>query len=277
MKTSGKVVAIMARARSSDHLGRSLGDSRRALGAHCEAVHTVVSLTKPGARRAGAASASRAAVARGAVRKAVLSGALLLAGAQAMALPVSATVPGAGSAGAVEPATGNVEAGASSGAQLTGGFTVTLTIVTPHKYRGQRYSVAWGFTPACDQGACNVQVDTEANACPSGQCAQPPSAFDFAGDNLSYLKGRYKGTFVITTSCNASSGYWPYAYNQHTTLALTPSAVAAVGSIGNQPLKQVSAIAGTLTISGSPNATGRKQGCGPYLYTLSVHGKAQGQ
>ena len=125
--------------------------------------------------------------------------------------------------------------------------------------------------------ACSVQVDTAANGCPSGQCAQPPSAFQFAGEPLTYSKGRYTGSFVITTSCDSSTGYWPYAYNQRTRLTVSPSATTKVGTVGNQPLSQVSAISGTLTISGSPNSTGRYQGCMPYADTLSVRGTAQAQ
>jgi hypothetical protein len=58
---------------------------------------------------------------------------------------------------------------------------------------------------------------------------------------------------------------------------LKPTAVAKVGTVGNQPLTEVSAISGTLTISGSPNSTGRYQGCAPYAGTLSVRGAAQAQ
>ena len=109
---------------------------------------------------------------------------------------------------------------------------------------------------------------------PVHQCAQPPSAFDFAGDELTLVHGKYKGSFVITTGCSSAAGYWPYAYSQRTSLSLVPTATVVVGSIGNEPLRQVNAISGSLVISGSPNSIGRAQGCARYDITLSVRGKA---
>jgi len=186
-------------------------------------------------------------------------------------------VQGAASAsGGSSGGSGQTAAGVAN-AQLTGLFSVTLNVTSPAQYAGQKYSVSWSFTPSCGSGACSVQVSTSANACPSGQCAQPPSAFQFADETLAYSAGHYKGSFVVTTSCNSSTGYWPYAYSQRTTLDLAPTAAAKVGTVGSQPLTQVSEISGTLTITGTPNSTGEYQGCAPYADTLSVRGTSQSQ
>jgi hypothetical protein len=61
------------------------------------------------------------------------------------------------------------------GAQLTGSFSVVLPGTSPKSVHGARYHLSWSFTPECDDGPCAVQVDTLANSCPSGSCAQPPS------------------------------------------------------------------------------------------------------
>jgi len=76
---------------------------------------------------------------------------------------------------------------------------------------------------------------------------------------------------VISTDCNASSGYWPYAYAQHTSINLVPKSAS-----GPANMKTVSAISGTMHISGAPDNFGKEQGCAPYEFTPSVHGEAEG-
>jgi hypothetical protein len=117
-----------------------------------------------------------------------------------------------------------------------------------------------------------VQVDTLANGCPSGSCAQTPSQFDFAGAQLRLAGRTYRGTFVVKTGCSAHGEYWPYAYRQHTTLTLSAASSAQVGTIGTEPIRQVSAISGSLTIR---DASTGLRGCNSYTDKFKVRGKVQ--
>jgi hypothetical protein len=126
--------------------------------------------------------------------------------------------------------------------------------------------------PDADSGPCAVEVDTLANSCPSGSCAQPPSEFDFAGPKLSLAGGKYRGTFVVKTGCNARGEYWPYAYEQHTILAFSAASSAEVGTIGTEPIRHVSAISGSLTIREASTGT---RGYSSYSERFELPGKVQ--
>jgi hypothetical protein len=132
----------------------------------------------------------------------------------------------AGSAALVLLALPSGPAGASSAAkaQLTGTFSVVIRGTAPKAVRGTQYQVNWSFTPECDTGACAVSVDTLASSCVSGSCPQPPSAFSFAGAQLALSHGTCQGSFSVKTGCTVNGNYWPYAYKQHTTLTLSPTA-----------------------------------------------------
>lgn len=147
-------------------------------------------------------------------------------------------------------------------------YDVSLRIVSPAAYRGDRYGVGWAFTPACDSGACSVSVSTVATACASGSCSSPPSLLEYADEPLRLAHGSYHGTFKIATGCTASDGtHFPYAYVQGTTLSLRPLASRAVGA--GRSGRQVTKLAGT------PNSTGRKFHCAPYRIGLSLTAIAQ--
>jgi hypothetical protein len=163
-------------------------------------------------------------------------------------------------------------AGASSAAkaQLTGTFSVSIRGTAPKAVHGAHYQINWSFTPECDAGACAVQVDTLASSCVSGSCPQPPSEFSFAGDQLAFSHGAYLGSFSVKTGCTVNGNYWPYAYQQHTTLTLSPTAAATVGSIGSTPLRNVSALTGHLSLRAVSTGT---RGCGTYTQSFSLHGK----
>jgi hypothetical protein len=163
-------------------------------------------------------------------------------------------------------------ASSTTGAQLTGAFSIVARATAPKSIGGTVYRVDWSFTPDCDSGACAVEVDTLASSCVSGSCPQPPSQFSFAGDHLALVHGRYQGTFLVKTGCTSNGTYWPYAYEQHTKLSLSPTAAATIGSIGSTPLRNVSAISGTLTVKEASTGT---RGCGTYTETFNVRGKVQ--
>jgi hypothetical protein len=169
------------------------------------------------------------------------------------------------------PAAGALPAN-GGGAQLTGRFSVVVTGTSPKSVHGTIYHLSWSFTPECDSGPCAVQVDTLANSCPSGSCAQSPSQFDFAGAQLGLTGGKYRGTFVVKTGCNAKGEYLPYAYEQHTTLTLSAASSAEVGTIGTEPIRHVSAISGSLAIR---EASTRTRGCNSYSERFKLRGKVQ--
>ena len=179
----------------------------------------------------------------------------------------------AGSAALALLALPSGSAGASSAAkaQLTGTFSVVIRGTAPKAVRGSHYQVNWSFTPACDAGACAVEVDTLASSCVSGSCPQPPDQFSFAGDQLALAHGTYQGSFSVKTGCTVNGNYWPYAYQQHTTLTLSPTAAATVGSIGASPLRNVSALTGHLSLREVSTGT---RGCGTYTETFSLRAKA---
>jgi hypothetical protein len=163
-------------------------------------------------------------------------------------------------------------AGASSAAkaQLTGTFSIVIRGTAPKAVRGAHYQLNWSFTPECDAGPCAVQVDTLASSCVSGSCPQPPSEFSFAGNQLALAHGTYQGSFSVKTGCTVNGNYWPYAYKQHTTVTLSPTAAATVGSIGSSPVRNVSALSGHLSLREVSTGT---RGCGTYTESFNLHGK----
>lgn len=154
-------------------------------------------------------------------------------------------------------------------AQLTGTFAMVLKATAPKSFIGHSYRVGWSFTPECDSGACAVQVDTEASSCVSGSCAEPPSEFSFAGDHLSLAHGTYQGRFTVKTDCNLQHTDYPYGYEQRTKLSLSPTAAATIGTIGTTPVRNVSALSGTLTLR--EVSTGIR-GCNTFTEKYKVRG-----
>jgi hypothetical protein len=176
----------------------------------------------------------------------------------------------AGAVGLLLALTPDLAAASSpAGAQLTGTFAIVLKATAPKSFVGHTYRVGWSFTPECDSGACDVQVDTVASSCVSGSCAEPPSQFSFAGDQLSLTHGVYQGTFSVKTDCTTNGNDYPYGYNQHTNLSLHPTAAASVGTIGTTPVRHVSALSGTLTLKEVSTGT---RGCGTFTEKYKVHG-----
>jgi hypothetical protein len=106
----------------------------------------------------------------------------------------------------------------------------------------------------------------------SGSCAQPPDQFSFAGDRLALAHGTYQGNFSVKTGCTVNGNDSPYAYQQHTTLTLIPTAAATVGSIGSTPLRNVSALSGRLMVREVSTGT---RGCGTYAETFSLRARAE--
>jgi hypothetical protein len=163
---------------------------------------------------------------------------------------------------------------ASAGPQLTGNFSATLQVVKPTKFRSYHSAVSWSFTAECNSGPCDVTISTLANSCVTGSCASPPSFLEFADAPLNYRAGSYSGTFTVENGCNADGTYYPYAYNQRTTLMLKPQASQQVG-VGAVAMRQVTKFSGSLRIVGTPNATGQSLRCSPYDDTLGVLGAVQ--
>jgi hypothetical protein len=190
---------------------------------------------------------------------AILRGGLWAAALATMALGIASPAV-AGASGSTSVAT----------AQLTGTYNVSFHVVTPTADRRDKTTLSLGFTAECTSGACNVTVSTLANACPSGSCGQPPADLTFSTELLRLGGGEYKGTFTIKTGCTAKQTYFPYAYEQRTTLTIRPTAAQGAGES-----RDVSRFVGTLELIGSPDATGHKLGCAAYRYGLSVSGATE--
>jgi hypothetical protein len=174
--------------------------------------------------------------------------------------------------------TGAVLAGgataAATGPQLTGSFSAALEVVKPAAYRSYHYAVSWAFTADCDAGPCDVTISTLANSCAAGNCPAPPAFLEFADAPLRYAGGVYSGTFTVKSGCTASGTYYPYAYEQRTTLTLKPTADQQVG-VGATATNQVTKLTGSLQVVGVPDSTGRSLRCSGYNDTLAVQASAQ--
>lgn len=149
-------------------------------------------------------------------------------------------------------------------------FSVVLTGTSPKSNSGTKFDVSWSFTPECDTGPCSVQVDILATSCASGSCAQTPPQFDFAGAHSRHQVSRQ--LFAVKTGCNAYGQYWPYGYEQQTTLILPPASTAKVGIIGTEPIRKVSVLSGTMAIREASTGT---RGCNSHAERFNLRGKVR--
>ncbi len=120
----------------------------------------------------------------------------------------------------------------------------------PLSRRGASYSVGWAFTANCDVGACNVQVGTTANACPLGQCAQPPSAFRGCRGSAQLARGKYKTLLRDNRRLPLVIGLLAIRVYSGTFFRWRRQLRRWSAPLATKPLRQVSAISGTLVISG---------------------------
>ncbi|MGH9099921.1 MAG: hypothetical protein ACRDV8_06795 [Acidimicrobiales bacterium] len=158
----------------------------------------------------------------------------------------------------------------ASGAELSGTFGVSFHVVQPAADRRDRTTLDLAFTEQCSSSACEATVSTLAESCASGSCGQPPSDLSFADDLLRLRGSKYEGTFTLKTGCTAQGTYFPYAYDQRTTVAIRPTSTQDIGGV-----RQVTRFVGTLGLVGSPDAIGHKWGCSPYRFTLDLAGATE--
>jgi hypothetical protein len=185
----------------------------------------------------------------------------------ATALAPTALLAAAGVTSPASAAPAPVEA-TTGGASLTGTFQVRAV------YNGhpkQVFKTVWGFAPMCDSGACNTSISTVETLCSNTiNCEILQGEMSFAQETLHYVSGTYRATFPTLSGCYSNGTYWPYAYNQTTTVVVRPTAATGTGGA-----RTVSKIAGTVTEKGHPGTGGKAQGCRAWSWKLSVTGATE--